>query len=272
MTVEGLVTSRPWLRGIAALAVSLGVLGAGAGTARADYSVKFDAGTLTVRGDDEDVDGFFMGCRSGVLLFDGQSFGVNCEMLRRVEIDGGGGWDNFLLDLTGVDDEYEPTTSPVPNLRSVVVRGGQGKDDLDDLGALGVEFYGGGDADQAVMGGGHDIVHGGQGDDEIKVEEGDDIAEGGAGNDVILGGSGNDNLSGDGGRDSASGGRGKNDRCRAEAAAALRALIPQQLTAYVGAPLEHAGLADLDVVEVLGDLQIPSSASTGDELALEVYP
>ena len=112
----------------------------------------------------------------------------------------GAGPARLKVSLNNVDFFFAPANIP----GGIVVRGGNGADDLSVVGLLGkaVAMYGGNGQDRLAGGNGVETLDGGNGLDRL---------DGGAGNDLLYGGNGRDTLNGGDGADQLYGGNGRDD-------------------------------------------------------------
>jgi Ca2+-binding RTX toxin-like protein len=230
------------LRKRSALLLALALLALAAPAAEAEVEATFDAGILTVTGDDADNQVVVICGADGTVLVNGEKpKGSPLACSRVVEIDSNTLGGDDVVDYTGVNESFGEARFPgfgtgtgaaallglgndtfIPSPDSFNLADGEGgKDRLNggprrDLlsGGPGIDRLRGGDGRDTLLGNGDgDRIFGEEGADTISGHGGNDFLSGGAGADAIGGGGGRDRLIGGPGGDKLAGGAGK-DRLR----------------------------------------------------------
>jgi Ca2+-binding RTX toxin-like protein len=137
----------------------------------------------------------------------------SCIRARLYNIDGSAAGNDFIVNTTATNSQFDPAVTALADGRFVVTW--QSEDPGDGSAACiraqmfnPTEFIGTAGADIWQGGNFRDVINGGDGDDTLSGLGGDDLLSGNAGNDTLSGGEGGDGLSGGDGDDTLSGGEG----------------------------------------------------------------
>ena len=186
---------------------------------------------------------------------DGDGIGVRARVFNA---DGSPAGDDFIVNTTGTDSQFDPSTTALADGRFVVTWTSDGSEDGSGnsvhaqifdptifIGTAAVDTWQGGSLADTINGGGNgDILSGLGGDDVINGDAGFDTLSGGDGNDRLYGGTDNDALNGNAGTDTLFGNAGgdtMNGGAGADAMSGGTATTPMSSTMPATPPSEAAG-------------------------------